>query len=230
MAQKGDVIARDWKTWRPVQERVHRSTAAVRTGISTTGRLKHNLGRREKLGRSWQADSKRTPARAPVRSCCANSVNWIVFDQARWPRLCGAAYTSDVPNIAYILRDSGAKCWCSKTPISGKPSRSADNWVDEASAMHAIRWRPIARCASAEHRDWLPEDPGAVRHVNQAARTDEHHLHPGTTGNPRGHAVAPGTCWKMQRPAAMFRGEDSGSVLSFAVVTIRSSGTGVLST
>ena len=118
MTRKMDVIAPEIaKTLDGLfQERVRRSSATVAyKNFDEPGVWKdYTWGEVEKLVSRWQAGFEADGLQPGERVAIMlrNSVNWVAFDQSAMglDLVTVPLYTSDRPeNIAYILRDSGAK-------------------------------------------------------------------------------------------------------------------------
>ena len=198
MTQKADVIAPEIaKTLDGLfQERVRRSAAVVayKNFDEPGGWKDYTWGDVEKLVARWQAGFEADGLQPGDRVAIMlrNSVNWIVFDQAAMglDLVTVPLYTSDRPeNIAYILRDSGAKVLLFE---------NADQWElfaevrDQFSGLKRVLCinalsgpSPDPRLASIA--DWLPKAAGAVRHVNQDGTKLASIIYTsGTTGKPKG--------------------------------------------
>jgi len=198
MARKGDNIAPEIaKTLDGLfQERVRRSAAAVayRNFDEPGGWKDYTWGDVEKLVARWQAGFEADGLQPGDRVAIMlrNSVNWIVFDQAAMglDLVTVPLYTSDRPdNIAYILRDSGAKVLVIE---------NADQWEAFAEVRDQLTGVMRALCInpmpgpSTDPRlksivDWLPKTAGAVKHVNHDSTKMTSIIYTsGTTGKPKG--------------------------------------------
>jgi long-chain acyl-CoA synthetase len=198
MTQKSDVIAPEIaKTLDGLfQERVRRSAAALAyKNFDEPGVWKdYTWGDVEKLVSRWQAGLEADGLQPGDRVAIMlrNSVNWIVFDQAAMglDLVTVPLYTSDRPeNIAYILRDSGARLLLFENP---------DQWESFAEVLDQLAGLKRALCInplsgpSLDPRlksivDWLPKTAGAVKHVNHDSTKLASIIYTsGTTGKPKG--------------------------------------------
>ena len=198
MAQKGDVIATETaKTLDGLfQERVRRSAAAVayRNFEEPGGWKDYTWGDVEKLVARWQAGFEADDLQPGDRVAIMlrNSVNWVVFDQAAMglDLVTVPLYTSDRPdNIAYILRDSGAKALVLE---------NAEQWAGFHEVQDQLVGLKRVLCVnpmtgpSSDARlkslaDWLPKTANAVRHINQDNTKLTSIIYTsGTTGKPKG--------------------------------------------
>jgi len=198
MTQASDVIAPEIvRTLDGLfQERVRRSAAATayRNFEEPGGWTDYTWGDVGKLVARWQAgfDADGLQAGDRVAIMLRNSVNWVVFDQAAMglDLVTVPLYTSDRPdNIAYILRDSGAKLLLFE---------NADQWEAFAEVRDQLAGVKRVLCINAlsgpcsdprlkSIADWLPKTADAVRHVNQdSAKLTSIIYTSGTTGKPKG--------------------------------------------
>ena len=198
MAQKGDVIATETaKTLDGLfQERVRRSAAAVayRNFEEPGGWKDYTWGDVEKLVAGWQAGFEADGLQPGDRVAIMlrNSVNWVVFDQAAMglDLVTVPLYTSDRPdNIAYILRDSGAKVLVFENAEQWPAFHEVQDQLVGLKRVLCVNpmtgQSPDARLKSIV--DWLPKTANAVRHVNQDSTKLTSIIYTsGTTGKPKG--------------------------------------------
>ena len=198
MAQKGDVIAPEIaKTLDGLfQERVRRSGNAVayRNFDEPGGWKDYTWSDVEKLVARWQAGLEADGLQPGDRVAIMlrNSVDWVVFDQAAMglDLVTVPLYTSDRPdNLAYILRDSGAKVLVFE---------NAEQWREFADVLDQLVGLKRVLCVnpmavpSTDPRvksivDWLPRTAGAVKHLNgDSAKLTSIIYTSGTTGKPKG--------------------------------------------
>jgi long-chain acyl-CoA synthetase len=198
MAQKGDVIAPEIaKTLDGLfQERVRRSASdvAYRNFEEPGGWKDYTWADVGQLVARWQAGFEADGLQPGDRVAIMlrNSVNWVVFDQAAMglDLVTVPLYTSDRPdNLAYILRDSGAKVLVLET---------AEQWQAFAEVQDQLAGLKRVLCinrmtaSSADPRlksivEWLPKSAAAPRHLNNDGTKLTSIIYTsGTTGKPKG--------------------------------------------
>ncbi|HVY04798.1 MAG TPA: long-chain fatty acid--CoA ligase [Burkholderiales bacterium] len=198
MAGRGDGIAPELaKTLDGLfQERVRRSSSRVayRNFDDPGGWKDYTWADVEKLVSRWQSafQAEDLLPGDRVAIMLRNSVNWIVFDQAAMGLglVTVPLYTSDRPdNIAYILKDSGAKLLVFENPDQWEMFHEVQAELAGVRRVVGVNpaTKPVADARVKALADWLPAAAGPVKHVSvDGTKLASIIYTSGTTGKPKG--------------------------------------------
>lgn len=178
-------------------ERVKRSANALayRNFDEQTGQWKDYTWREvDRLVARWQAalGNEGLERGDRVAIMMRNSVWWVVFDQAAMglDLVTVPLYTSDRPdNVAYIVRDSGAKLFFFEDPATWDAFAEVKGQLEGVKRLVSLKPLKGApsdpRLVDADH--WVPKEAGETKHVNTDGKKLASIIYTsGTTGRPKG--------------------------------------------